>query len=151
MIAIVQGHLDPDGRHYGHALAAAYADAAVAAGYPVNVIDFARLEFPLFRSRAEFDHGAPPAAIRAAQTSIGRAEPRVIFFPPVAGRDARAVKGILGAGVPAGLCRRSGGRRAGPPRQIAGEERAPRRDEGDAGAALPVVFWRAQPEMFGPN
>ena len=80
MIAIVQGHPDPDGRHYGHALAAAYADAAVAAGYPVNVIDFARLEFPLFRSKAEFDHGAPPAAIRAAQTIIGRAEPRVIFF-----------------------------------------------------------------------
>jgi hypothetical protein len=31
MIAIVQGHPDPDGRHYGHALVAAYADAAVAA------------------------------------------------------------------------------------------------------------------------
>lgn len=79
MIVIVQGRPNPDGRHYGHALAAAYADAAVAAGYPVNVIDFARLEFPLFRSKADFDHGAPPAAIRAAQTIIGRAEPRVIF------------------------------------------------------------------------
>jgi hypothetical protein len=31
MIVIVQGRPNPDGRHYGHALAAAYADAAVAA------------------------------------------------------------------------------------------------------------------------
>lgn len=150
MIAIVQGHPEPDGRHYGHALAAAYAAAAVAAGHQVNVIDVARLEFPLLRFKAEFDHGAPPAAIRAAQTIIGRAEPRVIF-PPVAGRDAGAIEGILGAGVPAGLCRRRGGPRVGPPRQIAGEDRAHRRDNGDAGAALPVVFWRAQPEMFGPK
>jgi putative NADPH-quinone reductase len=82
MIAIVQGHPDPDGRHYGHALAAAYADAAVAAGYQVNVIDVARLEFPPLRFTAEFDHGAPPAVIRDAQTIIGRAE-HLVIFPPL--------------------------------------------------------------------
>ena len=81
MIAIVQGHPDPDGRHYGHSLAAAYADAAVAAGYEVKVIDVARLAFPLLRSTADLGGDAPPAAIRDAQTIIGRAEHLVIFFP----------------------------------------------------------------------
>ena len=94
LIAIVQGHPDPDGRHYGHSLAAAYADAAVAAGYEVKVIDVARFEFPLLRSKADFDCGAPPAAIRDAQTIIGRAEHLVIFFPLWLGAMPALLKGF---------------------------------------------------------
>ena len=94
LIAIVQGHPDPAGGHYGHSLAEAYATAAVGAGYEVKVIDVARLEFPLLRTKADFDHGEPPAAIREAQATINRAEHLVIFFPLWLGAMPALLKGF---------------------------------------------------------
>jgi len=66
-IAVIQGHPDPQGRHYCHALAEAYATGAREAGHAVEMIDIAHLEFPFLRSRDDVEHGSVPDAIREAQ------------------------------------------------------------------------------------
>ena len=49
-IAIIQGHPDPAGHHFCHALADAYAKGAEAAGHQVQRIEIAHLDFPLLRT-----------------------------------------------------------------------------------------------------
>jgi putative NADPH-quinone reductase len=80
-IAIIQGHPDPDGGHFCHALAQAYADGATAAGHNVRSIDIARLEFPLLRDQSEFETGTPPADIIDAQNALARADHILIVYP----------------------------------------------------------------------
>jgi putative NADPH-quinone reductase len=80
-IVIIQGHPDPGGNHFCHALASAYADGAESAGHQVNLIDVAQIEFPLIRSKTEFDLGQVPESIRQAQQVIQSAEHLVIFYP----------------------------------------------------------------------
>lgn len=46
-IVILQGHPDPQGSHFGHALAEAYTQGAQKAGHEVRMIAVARLDFPL--------------------------------------------------------------------------------------------------------
>lgn len=66
-IAIIQGHPDPHGNHFGHALAAAYVDGAKAAGNEVSIIEVAKLSFPLLQTKEDFEQGIPPEAIAQAQ------------------------------------------------------------------------------------
>lgn len=81
LITIVQGHADPKGRLFGHALAEAYSAAARDAGFRVQTIDVEGLKRPRLRSAEPSDRVASPAAIRDAQQAIARAEHLVIFFP----------------------------------------------------------------------
>src|SRR3546814_10822047 len=78
---ILQGHPDPAGGRLCHALAAAYARGAEAAGHRVEMIDVAMLDPPLLRSQADFEDGQPPACIVPAQAAIRRASHLVIIFP----------------------------------------------------------------------
>ena len=94
-IAIIQGHPDPRGDRYGHALAKAYAEGATGAGHEVRTIDLARLEFPLLRSREEWDTGAPPDPVRRAQDTIGWADHLVIFYPLWLGTMPALLKAFL--------------------------------------------------------
>jgi len=94
-IAIIQGHPDPLGNHYGHALADAYSKGATEAGHAVCVIDVARLDFSLLRSKEEFDNGVPPDAIRQAQETIRWAEHLVIFYPLWLGSMPALLKAFL--------------------------------------------------------
>jgi putative NADPH-quinone reductase len=80
-IALVQGHPDPRGAHFCHALADAYAAAAAAAGHELRRIEVARLEFPLLRSAADWREAPPCAAIRGAQEAIAWAGHLVVVFP----------------------------------------------------------------------
>lgn len=80
-LAILQGNPDPAGGHFGHALAAAYADAAKAAGHEVRTIEVARLDFPLLRSTGEWQNALPAEAIRGAQETIAWAQHLLIVFP----------------------------------------------------------------------
>jgi putative NADPH-quinone reductase len=80
-IVIIQGHPDAAGGHFGHALAQAYLEAARAAGHRAEVIDVAHLDFPVLRSKEEFERGVVPPAICAAQAGIERADHLVILFP----------------------------------------------------------------------
>ena len=94
-ITLLQGHPDPHGGHFGHALAAAYAEAAADAQHDVKTIEVARLEFPLLRSAEEWKNAAPAPSIREAQDAIAWAEHLVIFFPLWLGDMPALMKGFL--------------------------------------------------------
>ncbi len=80
-VALIQGHPDAEATHFDHALAAAYAEAARAAGHEVREIAVAKLDFPLLRTAAQWTGGPIPAPIRDAQDTIAWAEHLVIVFP----------------------------------------------------------------------
>lgn len=94
-IVIIQGHPDPRGRHFGHALAAAYARGAHASGREVSTIDVARIDFPLLRTQDNFEKGQPLPAIREAQRLIGEAEHIVVFYPLWLGGMPALLKGFF--------------------------------------------------------
>jgi putative NADPH-quinone reductase len=79
-VAIIQGHPDTE-RHFGHALADAYAAAARKAGHEVRVVTVAALDFPLLRSAAEFGTRPSPEALLPAQEDLLWADHYAIFFP----------------------------------------------------------------------
>jgi putative NADPH-quinone reductase len=94
-IALIQGHPDPAGGHFGHALADAYAQAAREAGHEVLAIDVAKLDFPLLRSADEWQNAAPAEAIRASQEIIAWAGHVVIVFPLWLGDMPALLKGFF--------------------------------------------------------
>ena len=94
-IAIIQGHPDPQGNHYGNALSAAYTKSASESGHEIRAIDVARLDFPLLRSKEDFDHGTPPDSIRQAQETIRWADHLVIFYPLWLGSMPALLKAFL--------------------------------------------------------
>ncbi len=93
-IALVQGHPDPSGRHFCHALAEEYARGAQEGGHELHTLDISRLDFPLLRSAAEWRR-APPAVIRATQETIGWADHLAIIFPLWMGDTPALLKGFL--------------------------------------------------------
>jgi putative NADPH-quinone reductase len=80
-ICIIQGHPTPGEKHFGHALARAYAPGAAAAGHEVKTIRVADLEFPILRSKQDWDAGRVPPAIVKAQEAIGWAQHLCIIHP----------------------------------------------------------------------
>jgi putative NADPH-quinone reductase len=94
-ILLIQGHPDPQPTHFGHALADAYAAAAREAGHVVETVTVATLDFPLLRTRAEWDSGEVPPALAPVQEAILRAEHLVIFFPLWLGGMPALLKGFL--------------------------------------------------------
>lgn len=94
-ILIVQGHPDASSPHFGHALADAYADGARAAGHEVRVLSVAELDFPLLRSKAQWEDGELPAALRPAQQDIAWAQHLVFLFPLWLGGMPALLKGFL--------------------------------------------------------
>jgi putative NADPH-quinone reductase len=80
-ICIIQGHPTPGDKHFGQALARAYAQAAAAAGHEVETIQVADLEFPILRSKLDWDAGEVPAVIGKAQAAIGWAQHLLIIHP----------------------------------------------------------------------
>jgi putative NADPH-quinone reductase len=94
-IVMIQGHPDPSGKRFGHALAGAYAEGAREGGHPVKCIDVAKLEFPILRTKEDFEEGAPPESIREAQEQIRWADHLVIFFPLWLGTMPALLKGFF--------------------------------------------------------
>jgi len=80
-LAIIQGHPDPGGNRLCHALADVYAQSAAAAGYEVTRIDVARLDFPILRTKEEFETGHLPESLLEAQRAIVSAQHLVVVFP----------------------------------------------------------------------
>jgi len=66
-IVVIQGHPDVAKTHLYHALAAAYAEGAEAAGHAIHHIDVADLQFPMLRLQSEFENGPVPSAVVPAQ------------------------------------------------------------------------------------
>lgn len=94
-ILLIQGHPDPAGRHFGHALADAYADGAADASHHVRRVELALLDFPLLRSQHDWQHGRVPPTLAAVQQDILWAQHLVLCFPLWMGDMPALVKGFL--------------------------------------------------------
>jgi putative NADPH-quinone reductase len=94
-VLIIQGHPDPAGGHFGHALAASYASGASKAGHELRSVEVAKLGFPLLRSAAEWTNGQPPEAIARAQDDLLWASHLAIFFPLWLGDMPAVLKGFF--------------------------------------------------------
>lgn len=94
-ITIIQGHPDPQDHHFGHALAEAYAQGAREAGHEVNVINVSQLDFQLLRSGRDYEKGAPPPAIRDAQSTIAQSDHLLVVYPVWNGSMPAILKGFL--------------------------------------------------------
>ncbi len=94
-VCIVQGHPTRGGGRFCHALADAYAEGAASAGHEVERIAVAEIDFPLLRSKQDWDAGPAPPAIAAAQDKIHRAEHLVIIHPLWIGTVPALLKGFL--------------------------------------------------------
>jgi putative NADPH-quinone reductase len=94
-IVILQGHPDAQTRHFGHALADEYAKGGQDGGYDVRRIEVARIEFPLLRTREDFEKGTPPDSIKQAQDLIRWADHLAIFYPLWLGSMPALLKGFL--------------------------------------------------------
>ncbi len=80
-IVIIQGHPDPEGNRFCHALANAYFKGAQSSGHNIKVIDIAQIEFPMMRTQADFSQGEAVEAIKQTQQTIQSAEHLVIIYP----------------------------------------------------------------------
>jgi putative NADPH-quinone reductase len=94
-ILILQGHPDPQGGHFGHALAAAYIEGAGAAGHQTQIIPIATLTFPLLRNRDQLEHEPAPDAIRRVQCVMLAADHVVLFDPVWNGGPPALVRAFL--------------------------------------------------------
>ena len=93
-ILLIQGHPDR-ARHLCHALEDAYAEGAAEAGHELRRVCVADLDFPLLRSQSDWEKGALPASLGAAQADIAWAKHIVLFFPLWLGVMPALTKGFL--------------------------------------------------------
>jgi putative NADPH-quinone reductase len=94
-ILVIQGHPDVAATHFGHALAEAYVQGARDAGHEIRTLAVATLDFPLLRSKAEWDGDALPPQLLPAQQAIAWAQHLVFVFPLWLGGMPALVKGFL--------------------------------------------------------
>ena len=94
-VVIIQGHPDPKGSHFCHALADAYARGAEAAGIDLTQLVVAQLDFPLLRTKEDWETGAVPPDIQRAQQAVLRADHLVIIWPLWLGAMPAILKAFL--------------------------------------------------------
>ncbi len=94
-ITIIQGHPDAQARHFGHALADEYAKGCEDGGHEVRRVEVARLEFPLLRTKVEFEQGVPPDSIKQVQDAIKWSDHLVILYPLWLGSMPAMLKAFL--------------------------------------------------------
>lgn len=94
-IAIIQGHPDSTVRHFCHALADEYAKGAEDGGHDIMRIEVATLDFPLLRTKQDFEKGQPPDAIKRAQDVVSWADHLVIIYPLWLGSMPALLKAFL--------------------------------------------------------
>ncbi len=73
-VAIIQGHPDPAGNRFCHALADADAEGAALAGHEVSRIEVARIDFPILRTQKDFETHQLPAVLVPAHDAIVAAQ-----------------------------------------------------------------------------
>jgi len=148
-VAIIQGHPDPAGNRFCHALADAYAEGAVLGRHEVARIEPAKLDFPILRTQRDFETGDIPEVLTPARDAIIAAQHLLIIFP--------LWHGTMPARAPQSLYRTSnaargssrippGGLPASPADRALGSSR---RDDGDAGPDLSMVFPSARGARSG--
>lgn len=94
-VVIIQGHPDAQSRHFGHALADEYAKGCEDGGHEVRRIEVAKLDFPLLRTKEDFEKGLPSDSIKQAQDAIRWADHLVIIYPLWLGSMPALLKAFL--------------------------------------------------------
>jgi putative NADPH-quinone reductase len=94
-IAIIDGHPDPDRARFVHALAAAYDEGAREQVQETRLLILADLEFPMIRTRAQWESAEDPAAVALWQDAIRWADHIVIPYPLWHGHVAAYLKAYL--------------------------------------------------------
>lgn len=94
-IVIIQGHPDGKSRHFCHALADEYAKGCEDGGHEVRRIEVAGLDFPILRTKQEFENGNPPHSIAQVQDSIQWGDHLVIIYPLWHGTMPALLKAFL--------------------------------------------------------
>ncbi len=94
-IALINGHPDGSDQHFCHGLAQAYETGARKAGHEVRRIDVAQLDFPILRTKQEFDEESTIPDIRAAQDAIRAASHLVVIYPLWLGTMPALLKAFL--------------------------------------------------------
>ena len=94
-ILVLQGHPDPSRDHFCHALADRYVDGASSAGHSVRTVEIAGLDFPVLRSKHDWEAGSLPPDLTEARDAIGWAEHLVFFFPLWLGDMPALLKAFL--------------------------------------------------------
>lgn len=79
-ILVLNGHPDTSPKRFCAALANAYQHAALASGHEVRRLNIGALDFPLIRSRADFE-GETPKVIADAQADIHWADHILLVHP----------------------------------------------------------------------
>ncbi|WP_107795174.1 NAD(P)H-dependent oxidoreductase [Nitrosomonas aestuarii] len=80
-ITVIQGHPDGHARHFCHVLAEEYMKGAKNERHEVCSIDVAGIDFPLLRTKEDFENATPINTIRQAQDAISWANHLVIIYP----------------------------------------------------------------------
>lgn len=94
-ILLIDAHPDGSEPHLCHALADMYAQGAKFGGHEVRRLKLADLDFPLLRSRKQWEDGAVPQALVPVQRDILWAEHIVFVFPLWLGGMPALLKGFL--------------------------------------------------------
>lgn len=94
-VVIIQGHPTPGGGHFCHAAADAYSQGATEGGHETRVIRVAELDFPLLRSKGDWDGAPPPPHIAEAQRVLVWADHLVIIYPLWLGGMPALLKGFM--------------------------------------------------------
>lgn len=94
-ILVIEGHPDASRERYGNALAEAYTAAAREAGHTVDVVNVTSLDFPILRSKSDWNAGPLPSALQGVHEAVLRAEHLVFFFPLWLGGMPALLKAFL--------------------------------------------------------
>jgi putative NADPH-quinone reductase len=94
-IVIIQGHPDPEGNHFCHALAKAYLTGAESSGHHSQLIDIAQIEFPILRTQADYTEGEAPESIKRVQPIVQAAQHLVVIYPLWLGTMPAYLKAFL--------------------------------------------------------
>ena len=94
-IVVIDGHPDAAGHHLLHAMADAYAEAAMSSNHQVRRVQVAKLDFPLLRTQPDFESGELPPMLVQARDDMRWAEHWVFLFPLWHGTMPALLKGFL--------------------------------------------------------
>lgn len=94
-ITIIEGHPDPHNEHFCYALANAYAKGAEKDKHECKRIKVATMEFPLLRTKRDFENNKPPTSIQESQDAIAWANHLVILYPLWLGAMPALLKGFF--------------------------------------------------------
>ena len=94
-IAIIQGHPDPRYDRFCHALEASYVQGAKEGGNEIKLIQVAKIDFPILRTKEDFEEGELLQCIKQSQEDIRWAEHLVIFYPLWLGTMPALLKGFF--------------------------------------------------------